>query len=354
MKKRRRRRRSPPKVSRYRRVVGRLPHSMVALAVVTVGLTFGLASVGWAVDGKPLLAGRTNTETQPTVLDKAGTGPALDLQVDNGPALQVNTKAMVPNLNADLLDGQEADAFATKSALSAEETARNAADTTLQQHIDSEAASRTAAETNLRDPGTINEPSNPVDWSKLKDVPEGFADGEDAVGSSGDVMSTVLANDGSGSNLDADTLDGQDSAVFGIRTSQAGSTAYTCDLANTWNQCGIVTVVVPPGKTYTVSVWSSFSAKAPAGTSREVSYCSGGVGPGIPTSPSPCLTPIFKVRVNDYFTAASSSGERTIGEGRYGFYTAINPSDRFEVAAGSEVITKVMVRDALSPLPQLP
>ena len=206
MKKRRRRRRSPPKVSRYRRVVGRLPHSMVALAVVTVGLTFGLASVGWAVDGKPLLAGRTNTETQPTVLDKAGTGPALDLQVDNGPALQVNTKAMVPNLNADLLDGQEADAFATKSALSAEETARNAADTTLQQHIDSEAASRTAAETNLRDPGTINEPSNPVDWSKLKDVPEGFADGEDAVGSSGDVMSTVLANDGSGSNLDADTL----------------------------------------------------------------------------------------------------------------------------------------------------
>ena len=166
--------------------------------------------------------------------------------------------------------------------------------------------------------------------------------------------SATSIEDGSGSNLDADTLDGQDSAVFGIRTSQAGSTAYTCDLANTWNQCGIVTVVVPPGKTYTVSVWSSFSAKAPAGTSREVSYCSGGVGPGIQTSPSPCLTPIFKVRVNDYFTAASSSGERTIGEGRYGFYTAINPSDRFEVAAGSEVITKVMVRDALSPLPQLP
>ena len=111
--KKKRRKRSTQKVSRYRRVVGRLSHSMLAVAVVAVGLSFGLASVGWAVDGKPLLAGRTNTATQATVLDKAGAGPALDLRVGTGtPALAVNTAELVDNLNADLLDGMEAAAFA--------------------------------------------------------------------------------------------------------------------------------------------------------------------------------------------------------------------------------------------------
>lgn len=113
MKKKRRRKRSPPKVSRYRRVVGRLSHSMLAVAVVTVGLSFGLASVGWAVDGKPLLAGRTNTETQAAVLQNNGAGSALDLRAGTGtPALAVNTAGLVDNLNADLLDGKEAAAFA--------------------------------------------------------------------------------------------------------------------------------------------------------------------------------------------------------------------------------------------------
>jgi hypothetical protein len=110
--KKRRMKRSPPKVSSYRGVVGRLSHSMVAMAVVTVGLIFGLASVGWAVDGKPLLAGRPNTATQPTVLDKAGAGPALNLQVDSGAALAVNTEGLVTNLNADKLDGMGEEAFA--------------------------------------------------------------------------------------------------------------------------------------------------------------------------------------------------------------------------------------------------
>jgi hypothetical protein len=31
----------------------------------------------------------------------------------------------------------------------------------------------------LADPGTINDPDNPVDWSKLKSVPTAFADGKD-------------------------------------------------------------------------------------------------------------------------------------------------------------------------------
>jgi hypothetical protein len=252
MKKRRRRRRSPQKVSRYRRVVGRLSHSMLALAVVTVGLTFGLASVGWAVNGKPLLAGNHNTETRPTVLENTGTGPALDLRIpsDSGPALAVNTDGLVTNLNADKLDGLGEDAFAknghkhsgaditsdtvgelfideaitrdseveslvgdsfaTQSALNDKRAAREAADTTLQNNINAEARARnnsdqtlqgninaevadTTLDSNMNQlrsslqqaTGQPNDPSDLVDWSNLKGVPAGFADGEDAVGSSG-------------------------------------------------------------------------------------------------------------------------------------------------------------------------
>jgi len=48
----------------------------------------------------------------------------------------------------------------------------------------------------LSTPGTINQPSNPVDWTKLKNVPAGFADGEDEAGGAGDGHS-LDADDGS-------------------------------------------------------------------------------------------------------------------------------------------------------------
>jgi trimeric autotransporter adhesin len=44
--------------------------------------------------------------------------------------------------------------------------------------------SRYFTESELQSPGTINDPSNPVDWTKLKGVPSGFADGTDDVGTS--------------------------------------------------------------------------------------------------------------------------------------------------------------------------
>ncbi|MGD9140317.1 MAG: hypothetical protein PVJ42_02130 [bacterium] len=42
--------------------------------------------------------------------------------------------------------------------------------------------------------GTINDPSNPVDWSQLKNVPAGFADGSDEAGGSGDGHSLDAAD----------------------------------------------------------------------------------------------------------------------------------------------------------------
>lgn len=41
-------------------------------------------------------------------------------------------------------------------------------------------------ESELSDAGTINDPGNPVDWTKIKGVPSGFSDGTDDVGGSGD------------------------------------------------------------------------------------------------------------------------------------------------------------------------
>jgi len=43
-----------------------------------------------------------------------------------------------------------------------------------------------ATDAELSASGTINNPLNPVDWTKLKSVPAGFADGTDDVGGSGD------------------------------------------------------------------------------------------------------------------------------------------------------------------------
>lgn len=61
-------------------------------------------------------------------------------------------------LDADMVDGLNADAFADTS----------------HTHDD-----RYYTQDSLSTPGTLNEGSNPVDWSKLKGVPAGFADGSD-------------------------------------------------------------------------------------------------------------------------------------------------------------------------------
>jgi len=63
---------------------------------------------------------------------------------------------------ADSLGGNDADAFAAAS----------------HNHDD-----RYYTETELDAPGTINQAANPVDWTNLKNVPAGFADGTDNVGS---------------------------------------------------------------------------------------------------------------------------------------------------------------------------
>jgi hypothetical protein len=82
-------------------------------------------------------------------------------------------------LDADLLDGRDSSAFS---------------DTT---HVHDGLYYR---ESELNTAGTINDSGNPVDWTKLKSVPAGFADGVDDVGGAGDGHSLDAA-DGSPSDV---------------------------------------------------------------------------------------------------------------------------------------------------------
>lgn len=160
----------------------------------------------------------------------------------------------------------------------------------------------------------------------------------------------VNANAGKARNLNADKLDGLDSSAFGVKTSTNFNWTDACDAANTRNECAPVTVTVPAGKTYLVSVWSEFSAKGGA-TQQDVEYCSAIKASGA-TQPS-CLAPIggnapHMVTVEQgHFAAGGSSGESaSLSEGTYTFSTAIKPQAEFVVTNNGKVITKVMVRDA--------
>lgn len=91
--------------------VGRATVFLVGLAVI-LALTLGAASVALGANGKPFILGKGNVATKVSTLTNNGLGAALGLNVQDGqPPLAVNSSAKVANLNADLLDGQEASAF---------------------------------------------------------------------------------------------------------------------------------------------------------------------------------------------------------------------------------------------------
>jgi hypothetical protein len=102
------------------------------------------------------------------------------------------------DLDADLVDGLNADAFADSG----------------HTHDD-----RYYTQDSLSTPGTLNAPSNPVDWTKLKGVPEGFEDGIDNEGGgAGDGHSLDAAD---GNPVDVVYVD--DDGAVGIGTTMPAS-----------------------------------------------------------------------------------------------------------------------------------
>ncbi len=81
----------------------------------------------------------------------------------------------------------------------------------------------------LRQPGSLNDPGNPVDWTKLKGVPSGFADGVDnvSVAAHAGPMANQLAT------IDSDSPDlGRDTSIT-AGPDGLGLISYT-DLDNGW------------------------------------------------------------------------------------------------------------------------
>lgn len=81
-------------------------------AVLGVGIVLVAgAGIATATSGRALLLGKSNSARTLTTLSNSR-GTALSLKAKAGkPALQVNTKAQVPNLNASLLGGKSASSF---------------------------------------------------------------------------------------------------------------------------------------------------------------------------------------------------------------------------------------------------
>jgi hypothetical protein len=94
--------------------VGRATVFLVGLAVI-VALVFGVASMALGANGKPFILGQKNTASKVSRLVKSGVGPALQLNVDSGPPLGVNSSEKVTNLNADQVDGKSDTAFVSSN-----------------------------------------------------------------------------------------------------------------------------------------------------------------------------------------------------------------------------------------------
>lgn len=98
-----------------------------------------------------------------------------------------------------------------------------------------------ATEAELSTPGSVNDPGNPVDWTKLKNVPAGFADGADAEGGAGDGHSLDAWD---GDPVDAVWVGGNGKVGMGTTSPSAQlhvhkDTLYTCSLRLTTEESGV-------------------------------------------------------------------------------------------------------------------
>jgi hypothetical protein len=214
--------------------VGRATVFLVSLSVI-LALVFGVASTAFGHTGyRGLLhlghsnAGKALTQLVGTLampllkLDNNGSGPALQLEAGaNRPPLVANADSgTATNLSADKLDGKNStDFYAAGSKVADSDLldGQNSGAFSLAGH-DHDSRYYTETEGDTRYLGKTEKAA------------------------------------------DSDKLDNLDSSAFGIKTQQSISLAHHCD-GDGWNECASVMVVVPQGRQYVVSVWSSLSAK---------------------------------------------------------------------------------------------
>ncbi len=185
--------------------VGRATVFLVGLAVI-LALVFGVATTAMGANGQSFLLGRFNAATALTKLTGNVNGAAmqvvnsnadandtaLSLSVQAGEApMRVNSKARVANLNA-----------ATAGRADSAARADNATNAQNADTLDSRDSDSFANATHAHSGEDITSGT----------VAEARIDG--TVARDGEVMPIVKANDGAGSEVDADTIDGQNSTAF--------------------------------------------------------------------------------------------------------------------------------------------
>jgi hypothetical protein len=140
---------------------------------------------------------RAEAATLAAEAESLGTLPA-ESYVVRGETASITAEMIVgghgSGLNADMVDSLHADALSDTG------------------HVHD---GRYYTRSELETPGAVNAASNPVDWTKLKNVPGGFADGSDDVGGSGDGHSLDAAD---GTPTDALYVDNDGDVGVGTTT----------------------------------------------------------------------------------------------------------------------------------------
>ncbi len=171
----------------------------------------------------------------------------------------------------------------------------------------------------------------------------------------------VNAAAGKATNLNADKLDGKDSTALGVTMktahSRTGAAPNACTTAQTFSPCAPVTVKVPPGKQYHVSVLSSLAVQSLEDSS--IAYCpaiqGGAFGLScISTGSGASAVADVITRARVYAESAASSREiGPLPAGTYTFSTTISPDDALISGDHLKAHTTVMVRDVSAPGPPI-
>jgi hypothetical protein len=158
---------------------------------------------------------------------------------------------------------------------------------------------------------------------------------------------------------DSQKLQGHPATHFAQKTSDNRGYTDSCTrvgLSGPFAECAPVTVVVPAGATYNVSVWSTASWLGSTTQSRDICSAMRKTAPAPAEANPACITPFG---VFDRITSeagarrsAFSSGEATVGTGTWIFSTGL----RAETSKSSEsdqnhVVTKILVRNAATGSP---
>jgi hypothetical protein len=178
-----------------RREIASVPYAFHASDADNLG---GLGSSGYVVEGEAGSVTSYMIADGEITDDDISDDASIDRAKIGGIAWTADSDGAGSGLDADMVDGLDADAFADSG------------------HVHDD---RYWPREELQTPGTLNAVGNPVDWTKLKGVPGDFSDGIDDIGGVGDGHSLDAAD---GSPVDAVYVNNQGNVGIGTTSPALG------------------------------------------------------------------------------------------------------------------------------------